>query len=222
MRPASPVLRCVAVLAWLAFVVFLAAAGWVHWYRSDLDPLRHTLSRYLVGPGSGWLVTAYVLQGLALVALGAAVGRVLRREGESWQTASAGRLLVLGGFSLAAVGLCDLFWPPADPVRPGWHHYLLAGLAFLGVGAGALGQTLRAGRQPDWRRWHRRSVAVLGAAVVFAIVHRAGLGLPRGLGQKLIIASLLAWVPLMGSALWHRPASSGDNAPPPEHGPDLQ
>lgn len=214
MRPGSPALRAVALLAWLSFVGFALAAGWVHWLRDDLDPLRHTLSRYLVGPHSHWLVAAYVLQGTALTALGMTLGRLWRQEGERWQTALAGRWLVLGGLCLAAVALSDWFWPPADPVRPGWHHYLFAGLAFLGVGMGAVGQTLRCRRDLHARRWYRPAAVLLGAAVMLAIVHRTGLGFPRGLGQKLIIAALLAWPPLMACALWQLPRATGDNASP--------
>ena len=219
MRPGSPALRCVAVLAWLSFVVFVAAAGWVHWARDDLDPLKHTLSRYLVGPESEWLITAYILQGIALVSLGTVLSVVWRRDGESWQTAAAGKLLIMGGICLAAVALSDLFWPPIDPVRPGWHHYLFAGLAFLGVGAGALGQTIRCGRDQRWRRWYRPALWILGAAVAFALLHRTGLGFPRGLGQKLIIAALLTWVPLMACALWQVPQPNSDNERFPDRGP---
>ena len=219
MRPGSPVLRCVAVLAWLAFVVFVGVAGWVHWVRDDLDPMKSTLSRYLVGPGSEWLIAAYVLQGAALIGLGVVVSAMWRREGEGWQTAWAGRWLALGGFCLAGVGLADLFWPPDDPVRPGWHHYLLAGLAFLGVAIGALGQTVRSAGDLHWQRWRRPALVMLVAAIAFAILHRTGLGFPRGLGQKLIIAALLAWVPLMASALWQRPIPTGDNAHFPDRGP---
>lgn len=125
----------------------------------------------------------------------------------------------MGGVCLAAVGLCDLFWPPADPLRPGWHHYLLACLAFLGVGIGALGQALHCGRHAGWRRWQRPGLWALGATLVFALLHRSGLGLPRGLGQKLVIVSLLAWVPLMACALWQRPGTNGDNARSPDRGP---
>lgn len=209
--------RVVAVSVTMASVFFSCVVFWVHLHRQDLDPLKSTLSRYLVGAGSEWLVAAYVVQGAALLLLGITMHRTLQRSGQvlaRWPVAFLG----MGGLALAAVAVGDGLWPPADPLRPDWHHYLFAGLAFLGVGVGALGQSLQCGRVGDWQTWSRRGLYLLGLALALGLLHRTGWGFPRGLGQKLVIASLLAWSPLMAFALWRSAACCGDNVLPPENG----
>jgi hypothetical protein len=75
---------------------FVTTALVLQFMRRNLDPWTSTLSRYLAGPGGGWLVTAYLVLALGLVLFGGLV-----EEGP------LGRRIayVLTGLGLATAGL---------------------------------------------------------------------------------------------------------------------
>ena len=173
----------------------------LHGLRLDLDPWRATLSQYLVGPGSGWLVAGYMLQAMAMLAL----AQRLRR----WPRPGAMASIQAGSLAVAALGLAavaagDVLFPPADTLHPGVHHHLAASLAFTAALASCALHV--------WRLWSgelplplRRTATLLALLCwLLACAHAAGLpGLAHGAGQKLLISCLLLWIAVLAASIGH-------------------
>jgi hypothetical protein len=182
--------------------IFVLTAIALHLLRPDLDPVRHPLSFYLVGPWGGLLRAAYVALALSMLALGWGLYRALPGHARS-----AAPLLALG---LAAASLCvtafartDL--PGEDRSLEGLVHGVSAQGAFLYATTGLVLQALRMRLAPGWRasaRWLLPWALACFAAVWALAVWR---GLPRGLAQKTVVAMIVGW--LCAAAM--QPSASG-------------
>lgn len=215
MRPGTAAAACLLATAYL-----LGCGLVLQGVRSDLDPMRATLSQYLVGPGGYWLMAGYVLQAGAMLAL----VLPLRRWPQPGPGASiqAGTLAV-AAFGLAAVAIGDALWPPPDGLRAGVLHHLAASIAFTAalVSCAIHVWRLWTGQVPGRLRLTASVLAVLCWLV--ACAHAAGLpGLAQGNGQKLLITCLLLWIlVLAGSLRRPRPLPAG-NCDNPPHLPAME
>lgn len=193
--------------------VFLLTAGVLQFLRTDLQPLQHTLSFYLHGPGGLWLCLSYVLLGTAMVGLGWLLYRFV--PGPSLAGGAVLVLLTISGSCLAAVALGDRMFPPDQLERPGMFHQVAAYASFACALLITLLQTVRFACHAQWRSW--AWPAGLGTVLCWslAVIHIGQLDwLPRGGGQKLLIATLVCWMLLAAAAvLWQSAAmAAGSNA----------
>ena len=182
--------------------LFLATAVGLHLLRPDLDPVRHPLSFYLVGPWGGVLQAAYVALALSMLALAWGVYRAL--------PATARSAAPLLAFCLAGASLCVTAFAHTDPpggerTLEGLVHGISAQGAFLFATTGLVLQALRLRLDPRWRaaaRWLLPWALACFAAVWVLAVWR---DLPRGLAQKAVVAMIVTW---LGSVAWLAPAQS--------------
>jgi hypothetical protein len=195
----------VALFSLLSLAFFVLTAGVLQAVRSELDPLQHTLSHYLVGPGGRWLCAAYVLQGAAIMLLGLRLARQAPGAHASFGWLPA-LLFVFCGLGLAGVAIVDLLLPSCDPAAPGWYHHMFATVAIGGALCGQLVQSMRFVHSPGWLAASRPAAALAALSVLLVVMHLSLPGWPRGLGQKLLILSILAWLALASTALLQRRA----------------
>lgn len=185
----------------LFFVVVYVAFLFI---QPELDPLYRFGSEYAVGR-LGWLMkTAFFCWGAGILAFVVALASGLDREVRSWVGIA---LFAIGAIGIFMSGIfdSDLMVPNPNP-PPEWIepppsdeqklHAVGGLLAFFAMmpGAGLVSRRLRlAGRLRGGYRWLRYLSWLTPAAfVAFAVVFiPAGFA---GLGQRIFLALLLAWL----------------------------
>lgn len=178
-------------LALASLAAFVAMTVLVHLLRPDLDPVRHQMSLYLIGPWGHLLQTAYWLLSLGMLALAYGLRLGLQPRARS--------LVPPLLFAVAAVALCVTAYAwmdmPDGPVTPqGRVHVYAATTAFLAASIGIIWQALCFRHDRYWRR--HLSWALPWAIACFAALWLLGL-CPEsmiGLGQKSVLAMLLGWL----------------------------
>lgn len=193
-------IRRLATACLVSCLLFLFTAGWLQWQRSDLDLVQHTLSFYLHGPGGLWLCLVYVLLGVVM----AGMGYVLQRTAPAPSTSGALVMACLGlaGIGLAAVAIGDRLSPPLELSRPGWFHYSAAYVAFAAALVALPLQALRFAAARHWRGWALPTGICAALCWLLAMIHIGRLDwLPRGVGQKLLIAVLVSSMVLISLAV---------------------
>lgn len=189
--------RALGLVALVGVATFAIACGAAQWLRGDYDWLRVPLSFYVLGPYGRIVETSYFVLACGLVALGAGGYRALDRD-----VRSAAPLLL---FVLAAVALCvtaaaftDV--PGQPPTLHGVAHVIAANATFLCITVAMLLQSSRLRGDPRWRV-HFPSAFIL-AVIIFATlwIYTLVKAIPRGLGEKIVIALILIW--LWRAAWW--------------------
>lgn len=187
--------------------VFAAACVAWQFLRPDLDWVAAPMSFYLLGP-TGWgLQAAYVALAVALVALAVGYYRHLPRDARS---AAPGLLFAVGAVALVVTALARSNVPHAAPTLEGWVHATAASTAFLTVTTAMLLQSWwMQGLHGPTCRW---KLALGLASVCFAALWLLVLwrDLPRGAGQKALIALIVVWLGL--SSHWLRRADGRPQA----------
>ena len=200
--------RVPAGLVLAALAVFIALALFTQFARPDLDWVQATLSLYLHGPWGLALRSAYCLLAAAIVVLGVAMYRVSTGPRRS---AAAPLLFGMAAVGLAGVAVCESWLPEAAPLLAPLVHAVAANMAFLCVSVALLLQTWYLRREPGW---HRSATALwAGAWLGFILLwaHVLWRAPPRGLGQKLVIAVIVAC--LLGLALGLRQRATAAATP---------
>ncbi|KRG70317.1 membrane protein [Stenotrophomonas terrae] len=193
-----PALALAVVLALLAFSLIAIA---LQFARDDLDWVRATLSLYLHGPYGLLLRVAYCLLATAIAVLGVMLYR--QASGPARRGLPA-VLFAVAGVALATVAIGDSWLPQHAPLLAPLLHGLAAQTAFLCVTVAMLLQAWCFSRDPNWQ--HLQRLAWWWAWVAFAglWLHVLWRDSPRGLGQKLVIATVVGWLLLVALASWRR------------------
>ena len=193
-----PALVLAVVLALLAFSLIAIA---LQFARDDLDWVRATLSLYLHGPYGLLLRVAYCLLAMAIAALGV---MLYRQAGGPARRGLPAALFVVAGLALATVAIGDSWLPQHAPLLAPLLHGLAAQTAFLCVTVAMLLQAWCFGRDPRWQ--HLQRLAWWWAWLAFAglWLHVLWRDSPRGLGQKLVIATVVGWLLFVALASWRR------------------
>ncbi len=195
-------MRLAASAALAALLLFAATATWLQFARTDLDWVRATLSLYLQGPHGLWLRTAYCVLAVAIAVLAVALHAQLSGP------ARRGLPLALfcnAGLALATVTVGDSWLPERAPLLAPLVHAVAAQAAFLCVATAMLLQSWCFGRDPRWRGFHRFAWWWAWLAFAGLWLHVLWRDTPRGLGQKLVIALVVAWLALVALRLWRQP-----------------
>jgi hypothetical membrane protein len=188
---ADPFERALALAALLGVATFAVACGAAQWLRSDYDWVRVPLSFYVLGPCGRAVEASYFALACGLVALGVGWYRALDRGARS---AAPLLLFVLGAIALAVTAIAFTDVPGQPPTLHGFLHIVAAGATFICVTVAMLLQAWRLRGDPHWRARFRS--AFILAAITFAALWIYALvkPIPRGLGEKVVIALILLWL----------------------------
>ena len=174
--------------------LFVMAAVALHLLRPELDPVHSQMSLYLIGPWGPLLQAAYVALSAAMVGL---AWDARRSAPPASRSAAPLLMFVLGGVCLSITAYAWMDLPGVDASMEGLLHGITAQGAFLFTTTGLVLQALRLRHEPRWRRQARWllpwAVACFGAIWVLALWRE----LPRGLAQKVVIASIVCWLAAM-------------------------
>jgi len=196
LRPASE--RRIGAGVALTAVVFAAIALLLQWLRPDLDWIRHTLSAYVTGPYGRWLKLACFLMSPALGVLGMGYHGAVAGTARSRVPAL---LFAAAGVALAVTALADMPHPGGSHLE-GVVHNVAAFMTFLCLTTAMVIQSWHLRRDNAWRRRHTALLSVALACFAGMWTYVFWHAVPRGLGEKLLIAGILVWLVL--AAWWLR------------------
>ena len=200
--------------AWLAgLAVFVLAALALHLLRPDLDPVRHQMSLYLIGPWGPLLQGAYLALAMAMLGLAWGLYRSAPRRRAAPRHCWPSRWRARG--STTAYAWMDI--PGTDRTLEGLVHGISAQGAFLFATTGLVLRSLRLRHDPRWRapaRW----------LLPWALACRGGLGAgvvartAAWLAQKAVIAMIVGWLAATAGLLLarSRPRRPARTRPPRE------
>ncbi|WP_338419815.1 DUF998 domain-containing protein, partial [Vulcaniibacterium tengchongense] len=201
-----------ALLGTLAFALGVLA---LHALRPELPWRLAPLSFYLAGPYGAWLKAAYCALALALAALGLGCYAVSTPQRRS---AAPAVLFVAGAAALVTTALAHTYLPGQPPTIEQFVHSVSAQAAFLCTTVAMLLQAWRFRADPVWRGRFVPAFVLAALCFVAMWVHALWRELPRGLGQKAVVAAIWLWLAL--AALWLRRAGrQRDAAAAPEREP---
>ncbi len=195
--------QAIGAIALVGVATFAVVCGAAQFLRMDYDWLNVPLSFYVLGPYGRIVEASYFVLALGLVALGLGWHRALDRDARS-----AAPLLL---FVAAAIALCLTAFEFTDvPDGPhtlhGLVHVLAAMATFLCVTVAMLLQAWRLRLDPRWRGRFLSAFALAVIAFVALWLDALVKSIPRGLGEKVVIALILLW--LWRAAWWLvRPSS---------------
>lgn len=185
----------------LALLLFLAIATGLQFARDDLDWMRATLSLYLHGPYGVLLRGAYCVLAVAIAVLGV---MLYQQAHGSARRGLPPSLFAVAGLGLATVAIGDSWLPQYAPLLAPLIHGLAAQTAFLCVTVAMLLQAWCFGRDARWRQLYWLTWGWAWLAFAGLWLHVLWRGSPRGLGQKLVIATVVGWLLLVALASWRR------------------
>ncbi len=188
--------RIPGAIALIGVAIFATVCGAAQFLRTDYNPLGVPLSFYALGPYGHAVVASYFALAAGLVALGAGWYRALARGARS---AAPLLLFVIGAVALGitAVEFTDV--PNRLPTFHGFVHVIAAGTTFLCVTVAMLLQSWRLRLDARWRTHFRSALALAALTFVALWIYALVKPVPRGLGQKVVIALILLW---LGRASW--------------------
>lgn len=194
---ADALTRTLGVIALIGVAVFAVTCSTAQLLRTDYSLLDTPLSFYVLGPSGGAVEASYFALAVGLVALGAGWYRALARGARS---AAPMLLFVIGAVALCVTAVEFTDVPNRAPTLHGYVHVVAAGATFLCITVAMLLQSWRLRGDPHWRARFRSAFTL--AAITFAALWTYALvkAIPRGLGEKIVIALILLW--LWRAAWW--------------------
>jgi Protein of unknown function (DUF998) len=178
------------VVAMGGFLAYIAITLGFLILRPDLNPLRRVMSNYAVGPRGYLMEIAFIAFGSGLLALSATIAGS-RVDGRRARVGS-GLVGVAGiGLFVAAIFPTDVNPDDMAVTVTGTVHVAAGVVTFLCLTVGCVALAGVAWTQPP-----ATMVASVVAVVAFLIVVAgAAVGL-RGLGQRIFLYTILAWLTL--------------------------
>jgi len=193
-RRFSPALA--GALAVIGVEFFLGVAIVLQYLRADLDWVKAPLSFYLVGPHSGWLITAYFTLAASILLVGLGFHRELTPPARS---GLALLLFAVSALCVCIVALAHTDLPGGALLTPeGLLHNSAAILAFVCAAAGMLLQAWQLRYDPRWRERHRRALALALLTLAVLLVYSLLSWLPRGALQKSAVLLIVLWLLMSG------------------------
>lgn len=184
--------RALGAAALIGVAVFAIACGAAQWLRSsDYDWLRVPLSFYVLGPYGRAVETGYFVLACGLVALGIGWYRALDRHARS---AAPMLLFVLAATALCVTATESTDIPGQPPTLHGYVHVIAANATFLCITVAMLLQSWRLRLDPPWHPHFRTAFALAAFAFAALWVYALVPAVPRGAGEKAVIALILLWL----------------------------
>ena len=192
-RPATRVLGAIALIG-VAFITVTCVL--VQFLRTDLDWISTSMSIYVTGPYGTWVRASFYAPVPGIAAFGVGWYLALDRRTRS--------VIPMILFIIGAIALCILASFTADATRwpvtvHGRIHQWAAFATFLCIITAALLQSLRFRFDTRLREQFIEATAIASVCVVYFWVYALA-PIPRGLGEKAVIALVLAW--LWRAAWW--------------------
>lgn len=178
-------------IALVCVAAFAITCGAVQFLRGDYDWLRVPLSFYALGRYGRVVEASYFVLACGLVALGIGWYRALDRNARS---ATPMLLFVLAAMALCVTAAEFTDIPGRPPTLHGVVHVIAANATFLCVTVAMLLQSWRLRLDPSWRRRFRSAFALAAIAFVALWIDALVKPIPRGLGEKVVIALILLWL----------------------------
>lgn len=196
--PSDTAAYALAVFAFASVVLFAIVCGAVQFLRPDLDPLRAQLSLYLTGDYGALVRFVYYVLAAGLVALGCSA---YHASDPARRSAAPLLLFILAGIALGPVAASEVMATDGTAHAPlaRFVHGVAAQTTFLAVTVAMLLQSFRWLRDATFERGRVARLALAIAAFVLLWVHVLLHPGPAGLTQKILIATILAW---LGGAAW--------------------
>jgi Protein of unknown function (DUF998) len=183
--------RACGAIALLCVATFASVCGSVQFLRSEYNPLGVPLSFYAFGPYGRAVMAAYFTLSPGLAALGIGWYRALGRNARS---AAPLLLFVIAGVALSVTAIEFTDVPAHVPTLHGFLHIVAAGTTFICVTVAMLLQSWRLRRDPRWRAHFRSAFGLAAIAFAALWIYALVKPIPRGLGQKAVIALILLWL----------------------------
>ena len=192
----GPAMRMLGVIALVGIAFITVTCVLVQFLRTDLNWITTSMSLYVIGPYGTWVRASFYAPAPGVAALGVGWYRALDRRARS--------VFPLILFIAAAVALCILASFTADATRwpvtvHGKIHQWAAFATFLCITTAALLQSLRFRFDAHSREQFIEAITIASVCVVYFWIYALS-PIPRGLGEKAVIALVLAW--LWRAAWW--------------------
>lgn len=196
--------RALGALSLIGIATFAVVCAAVQVLRRDYDWLQVPLSFYVLGRYGGLVEASYFALAPGLAALGVGWYLALDRKARS-----VAPLLL---FVCAAIALCITAAEFTDvPNGPhtlhGTVHVLAAMATFLCVTVAMLLESWRLRFDAHWRNGFRSAFALAVVAFIALWLDALVKSIPRGLGEKIVIALILVWLARAAWWLARRPRS---------------
>lgn len=187
---ADALTRALAIVALISVAFIGVICLLVQFLRTDLDWITVSMSIYVKGRYGWWVQASFFAPAPGIVALGIGWYRALDGRARS--------VIPLILFVTAAAALCVTAHFIADATRwpvtlHGKVHQWAAFATFLFVTTAALLQSLRLRLDPDWRAHSIEATTIASVCVVYFWIYAVST-IPRGLGEKVVIALVLLWL----------------------------
>ncbi len=189
--------RTLGVIALIGVAVFAVLCGAAQFLRTDYNPLGMPLSFYVIGPYGGMVEAAFYVLAPGLAALGIGWYRALAPHARS---AAPLLLFVVAGIALCVTAAEFTDVPGHPPTLHGHIHVIAAGVTFICVTVAMLLQSWRLRFDPRWRDRFRSAFVLAAITFVALWVYALVKPVPRGVGEKVVIALILLW--LWRAAWW--------------------
>lgn len=187
----DPITRALGLVALLGVATFAITCGGAQVVRGDFDWMRVPLSFYVLGPWGRGVEASYFALAPGLAALGVGWYRALDRGARS---AASLLLFVIAAIALIITAIEFTDVPNQPPTLHGHVHVIAAGVTFLCVTVAMLLQSWRMRRDPRWRARFPGAFTLAAITFIALWIYALVKAVPRGLGEKVVIALILIWL----------------------------
>lgn len=189
--------RACGAVALAGVAVFAVVCTAAQFLRTDYRWLGMPLSFYAIGPYGTAVQAAFVMLAIGLTALGWGGYRALDPLARS---AAPLLLFLVAAAALTATAIAVTDVPKYPPTLHGYVHVAAAATTFLCVTVAMLLQAWRMRLDERWRPRFRPAFALAAAAFAALWIDVLAKPVPRGFGEKFVIALILVW--LWRAAWW--------------------
>lgn len=185
------VMRTLGAVTLLSVAVITVICLIAQFLRTDLSWLNVQLSFYAKGPYGAWVEAGFFAPVPGLLALGIGWYRAL--DGHARNVAP------LALFVVAAIALCFTAAYYTDPTDPpttlhGTIHEWAAFGTFVCATTAMLVQSCRMQLDPRWRKRFLSAIVLAAITAIYFWIYALLKPIPRGLGEKAVIALVLLWM----------------------------
>lgn len=187
---ADSLTRALGIVALTGVAFITVTCLLAQFLRTDLDWITVSMSIYVKGPYGRWVQASFLAPAPGIAALAIGWYRALDRRARS--------VFPLILFVVAAAALCITAFFIADATRwpttlHGKIHQWAAFGTFICVTTAALLQSLRLRFDSHWREQFIEATTIASVSVVYFWVYALS-PIPRGVGEKAVIALVLLWL----------------------------
>lgn len=194
---ADPLTRALGIVGLIGVVVISIICLAVQFLRTDLNWITTSMSIYVMGPWGAWVRASFYAPAPGIAAVGIGWYLVLGRRARS--------TIPLALFVIAAVALCVLASFTTDTTQtPVTLHGLIHQWATFGtfvcITTAMLVQSWLMHRDPRCRGRCPAALSIATITIVYFWIYALVKPIPRGIGEKAVIALVLLW--LWRAAWW--------------------